>query len=154
MTLIYGHWPEKYDEVVLTVNANNEVSDLVLYALGLKSNSSLADDMQTFIDQENLNTELESWSYEDICSRYVRYIYPADQYSYDEETGEYINLADEDLGLRTLYNNGMDVRIVGIIRQNEDAVSGMISGSIGYTHALVEHVVNEAATKRPRQAPA
>ena len=145
--LIYGHWPEKYDEVVLTVNANNEVSDLVLYALGLKSNSSLADDMQTFIDQENLNTELESWSYEDICSRYVRYIYPADQYSYDEKTGEYINLADEDLGLRTLYNNGMDVRIVGIIRQNEDAVSGMISGSIGYTHALVEHVVNEAATK-------
>ncbi len=145
--LIYGHWPEKYDEVVLTVNANNEVSDLVLYALGLKSNSSLADDMQAFIDQENLNTDLESWSYEDICSRYVRYIYPADQYSYDEETGEYINLADEELGLRTLYNNGMDVKIVGIIRQNEDAISGMISGSIGYTHALVEHVVKEAATK-------
>ncbi len=145
--LIYGHWPENYDEVVLVVNKNNEVSDLVLYALGLKSNSALADDMQAFMDQENLNTELESWSYEDICSRIVRYIYPADQYSYDEETGEYVDLAGEELGLRTLYNNGMDVKISGIIRQNEDAVSGMMSGSIGYTHALVEHVVNEAKNK-------
>ena len=145
--LIYGHWPENYDEVVLVVNKNNEVSDLVLYALGLKSNSALADDMQAFMDQENLNTELESWSYEDICSRVVRYIYPADQYSYDEETGEYVDLADEELGLRTLYNNGMDVKISGIIRQDEDAVSGMMSGSIGYTHALVEHVVNEAKNK-------
>lgn len=115
--------------------------------LGLKSNSALADDMQAFMDQENLNTELESWSYEDICSRVVRYIYPADQYSYDEETGEYVDLADEELGLRTLYNNGMDVKISGIIRQDEDAVSGMMSGSIGYTHALVEHVVNEAKNK-------
>mgnify|MGYP000457629449 FL=1 len=145
--LIYGHWPENYDEVVLVVNKNNEVSDLVLYALGLKSNSALADDMQAFMDQENLNTELESWSYEDICNRIVRYIYPADQYSYDEETGEYVDLADEELGLRTLYNNGMDVKISGIIRQDEDAVSGMMSGSIGYTHALVEHVVNEAKNK-------
>ena len=145
--LIYGHWPENYDEVVLVVNKNNEVSDLVLYALGLKSNSALADDMQAFMDQENLNTELESWSYEDICSRIVRYIYPADQYSYDEDTGEYVDLADEELGLRTLYNNGMDVKISGIIRQDEDAVSGMMSGSIGYTHALVEHVVNEAKNK-------
>ncbi len=145
--LIYGHWPENYDEVVLVVNKNNEVSDLVLYALGLKSNSALADDMQAFMDQENLNTELESWSYEDICSRIVRYIYPADQYSYDEETGEYVDLADEELGLRTLYNNGMDVKISGIIRQDDDAVSGMMSGSIGYTHALVEHVVNEAKNK-------
>ena len=145
--LIYGHWPENYDEVVLVVNKNNEVSDLVLYALGLKSNSALADDMQAFMDQENLNTELESWSYENICSRVVRYIYPADQYSYDEEAGEYVDLADEELGLRTLYNNGMDVKISGIIRQDEDAVSGMMSGSIGYTHALVEHVVNEAKNK-------
>ena len=145
--LVYGHWPENYDEVVLVIDKNNEVSDLVLYALGLKSNSDLADDMQAFMDQENLNTELESWSYEDICSRIVRYIYPADQYSYDEETGEYVDLADEELGLRTLYNNGMDVKISGIIRQDEDAVSGMMSGSIGYTHALVEHVVNEAKNK-------
>ena len=145
--VLYGHWPEKYDEVVLVVDKNNEVSDLVLYALGLKSNSTLSDDMETFINQDNLRTEVESWSYEDICNMSFRYIYPADEYKYDEDKEEYINVADEDLGLRTLYNNGLEVKIVGIIRQNEDALSGMMTGAIGYTHELFEYVVKQAETK-------
>lgn len=145
--VLYGKWPEKYDEVVLVVDKNNEISDLVLYALGLKSNSSLADDMQTFMNQENLNTQVESWSYEDICGMGFRYIYPADEYKWDEDKEEYVNMTEEDLGLRTLFNNGLEVKIVGIIRQNEDAMSGMMTGSIGYTHALVEHVVKQAADK-------
>ena len=145
--VLYGKWPENYDEVVLVVDKNNEVSDLVLYALGLKSNSSLAEDMQTFMDQEDLASEVESWSYEDICSRTFRYIYPADQYKWDEEKEEYTDLTQEDLGLRTLFNNGLELKIVGIIRQNEDATAGMVTGAIGYTHGLVEHVVMQAARK-------
>ena len=145
--VLYGKWPEKYDEVVLVVDKNNEVSDLVLYALGLKSNSTLADDMQSFMDQENLTSEVESWSYEDICSRSFRYIYPADQYKWDEEKEEYVDMAEEDLGLRTLFDKGLEIKIVGIIRQNEDAMSGMMTGSIGYTHELVEYVVEQAAQK-------
>lgn len=145
--VLYGKWPEKYDEVVLVVDKNNEVSDLVLYALGLKSNSTLADDMQSFMDQQDLRTEMESWTYEEICQKVFRYIYPADEYSYDPETGEFIHMSEEELGLRSLFKDGMDVRIVGIIRQNEDALSGMMTGSVGYTHALVEHVVSNAAEK-------
>ncbi len=145
--LIYGKWPEKYDEVVLVIDKNNEVSDLVLYALGLKSNETLSEDMEAFMNQESLRTDLESWSYEDVCSRSFRYVYPADQYQYDAENEEYVNMADEELGLKTLFNNGLDIRIVGIIRQNEDAVSGMMSGAVGYTHKLVEYVVSQAAQK-------
>ncbi len=145
--LIYGKWPEKYDEVVLVIDKNNEVSDLVLYALGLKSNETLSEDMETFINQESLRTDLESWTYEDVCSRSFRYVYPADQYQYDEENEEYVNMADQELGLKTLFNNGLDIRIVGIIRQNEDAVSGMMSGAVGYTHKLVEYVVSQAQQK-------
>ena len=145
--ILYGRWPEKYDEVVLVVDKNNEVSDLVLYALGLKSNSTLSEDMEAFMAQENLRTDKESWTYEDICSRTFRYIYPADEYEYDEDEEEYVKVDDEELGLRTLYKNGLEVRIVGIIRQDEDAMSGMMTGAIGYTHALIEHVVEQAAEK-------
>ncbi len=146
--LIYGKWPARYDEVVLVVDRNNEVSDLVLYALGLKSSGNLSADMETFINQENLNTELESWSYEEICSMVFRYIYPADEYSYDEEEEKYISVADGDLGLPTLFGSGLPIRIVGIIRQNEDALSGMMAtGAVGFTHSLVEHVVHEAEKK-------
>ena len=145
--ILYGRWPEKYDEVVLVVDKNNAVSDLVLYALGLKSNSTLSEDMEAFMAQENLRTDKESWTYEDICSRTFRYIYPADEYEYDEDEEEYVKVDDEELGLRTLYKNGLEVRIVGIIRQDEDAMSGMMTGAIGYTHALIEHVVEQAAEK-------
>ena len=146
--LIYGKWPEKYDEVVLVVDRNNEVSDLVLYALGLKSSGNLSEDMETFMNQENLHSELESWSYEDVCSMSFRYIYPADEYQYDDEKEEFVFVADGDLGLRTLYKSGLPIRVVGIIRQNADAVAGMMStGAVGYTHALVEYVVTQAHEK-------
>ena len=145
---IYGKWPTRYDEAVLVVDKNNNVSDLTLYALGLKSSASLSEDMESFINQENLHTELEKWSYEEICDLKLRYIYPADEYRYDEEENVYTNVADEDIGLRTLFTNGLPIRIVGIVRQKSDALSGMIaSGAVGYTHSLVEYVVGEAAKK-------
>ena len=145
--VLYGKWPENYDEAVLIVNENNEISDLVLYALGLKSTASIADDMQSFVSQETVEAKVESWSYEEICDMSFRYIFPADMYQYDEAEEKYINLGEEDLGLKTLYNNGLELKIVGVIRQNEDAVSGMMTGAIGYTHALIEHIAREAEQK-------
>ena len=145
--LLYGRWPENYDEVVLVVSENNEISDLMLYALGLKSTATIAEDMQALMAAEELDTTLESWSYEELCQKSFRFIYPADQYQYDEASGEYIDLTKEELGLKTLYKNGLEVRIVGILRQNDDAMSGMMSGAIGYTHALIEHVAAQAETK-------
>ncbi len=145
--VLYGRWPERYDEVVLIVDENNEISDLVLYSIGLKSNDSIAENMDAFMSAEAMDTTQEHWSYEEICQRTFRYIYPADKYQYDEETGEYVDLTQEELGLRTLYNNGLELKLVGIIRQNSDALSGMLTGAIGYSHALVEHIAAECENK-------
>ena len=145
--ILYGRWPESFNEVVLIVNENNEVSDLVLYSLGLKTNESIAESMQSLVSAETLDTSVESWSYEEICGKSFRYVFPADKFQYNEETGEYVDLSEEDLGLRTLYNNGLEIRIVGIIRKNSDALSGMLTGSVGYTHALVEYVADECVQK-------
>ena len=145
--MLYGKWPESYDEVVLVVDENNEISDLVLYSLGMKANDEISSNMELLMSQETMSTEEERWSYEDICQMSFRYIFPADKYQYDEETGEYIDLSTEELGLRTLYNNGLELKIVGVVRQNSDALSGMLSGAVGYTHELVEHIMAEAKTK-------
>ena len=145
--VLYGRWPRSFDEVVLIVNENNEISDLVLYSLGLKATDSIAENMDAIMAAEAMDTELESWSYEEICRMSFRYVYAADKYSLDEATGEYIDLSEEELGLRTLYNNGLEVRIVGVIRQNDDAVSANMTGAVGYTHALVEHILKETAEK-------
>ena len=145
--MLYGSWPDAFDEVILVVDENNEISDLVLYSLGLKANDEISSNMELLMAQETMETAEESWSYEEICGMSFRYIYPADKFQYDEETGEYIDLSAEELGLRTLYNNGLELKIVGIVRQNSDALSGMLSGAVGYTHQLVEHIMAEAKTK-------
>ena len=143
--LLYGHWPERYDEAVLVVDDNNEISDLVLYALGLKSNATVAEDMQSFLAAESVEKKQESWSYEELCSKSFRYIYPADIWRIED--GETVDLTAEQLGLKSLYRDGLEVRLVGVIRQSADALSGMMTGAIGYTHALVEHIMETAETK-------
>ena len=145
--VLYGRWPERHDEVVLIVNENNEISDLVLYSLGLKATDAIAENMDALMAAEAMDTTLESWSYEEICSCPSAMSSRRTSTSYDEESGTYTDLSEEELGLRTLYNNGLEVRIVGVIRQNEDAVSANMTGAVGYTHALVVHILEETAEK-------
>lgn len=142
--VLYGAWPQSYDEAVLIVDENNEVSDMVLYALGLKSANDMLSNMAAYMTGEELeNNGLESWSYSDVCKKTFRLILPSDCYQKDPETGEYKDISTEDLGLKTLYNNALEIKIVGVVRQSDDAVSGMMSGAIGYTNALTKRVVAE-----------
>ncbi len=144
--VLYGAWPQSYDEVVLIVDQNNEVSDLVLYALGLKSSNDMLSAMAGYMTGDEVETtEIESWSYSDVCKKTFSLILPADCWQKDPDTGEYKDASENELGLKTLYSNGIQLKIVGIVRQSEEAVSGMMSGAIGYTNALTKHVVEKTA---------
>ena len=146
--VIYGNWPESYDEVVLIVDKNNEVSDLVLYSLGLKSSDSLTQAMESMMNMEEVTSQVESWSYEDICGRTFKVILPCERYQYDSASGTYTDVSLTDTGLRYLYDSGdvgVELKIVGILRENEDAVSTMLSGAIGYTSALTDCMIDVTA---------
>ncbi len=146
--VLYGSWPQSYDEVVLIVDENNEVSDMVLYALGLKSSNEMLSAMTGYMSGEQADTEeLESWSYADVCKKTFSLILPADFWQKDPQTGEYKDISSDELGLKTLYSNGIQLKIVGVVRQSAEAVSGMMSGAIGYTNALTKYVVEQTAQK-------
>ena len=146
--VLYGSWPQSYDEVVLIVDENNEVSDMVLYALGLKSSNEMLSSMTGYMSGQQTDTEkLESWSYADVCKKTFSLILPADCWQKDPQTGEYKDISSDELGLKTLYSNGIQLKIVGVVRQSADAVSGMMSGAIGYTNALTKYVVEQTAQK-------
>ncbi len=142
--LVYGDWPESHDELVLILNKNNEVSDIALYALGLESEEYMKSVMDAYLNAEEIDTTLKSWTYKEICDRTFRLILDADRYQYDEKSGEVTDISDNDTGLRFLYDNGIELKISGILRPNEDAASNMMSGSIGYTGALTRHAPKEA----------
>ena len=92
-------------------------------------------------------SKVESWSYADICKQTFRLILPADCYQLDPVTKKYKDISSDELGLKTLYNNAMELKIVGVVRQSDEAVSGMMSGAIGYTNALTKKVVEETQAK-------
>ena len=142
--LIYGSWPNSYDEVVVFVDENNEISDLCLYAMGLKSEEEMQSLMNAAIDETTIESESHKWTYEEICGLQFKTILNSSCYSYDEASGTYKDLRETDTGLRYLYDNGLTLRVVGIVRPNQDAVSSTSSNAIGYTHALTEYVINEA----------
>ena len=142
--VVYGEWPTKYNEVVLVLDENNELDDMALYALGLESEEYIDEMMESTLNKEEIQYKDSKWSYKDICSRDYRVILNSDCYSLDETTGIYTDLRDTKTGLRYLYDNGMTLKVSGIIRPNEDAVSTMITGAIAYTKALTEEIISRA----------
>ena len=150
--VVYGSWPNSYDEIVLVLDENNELDDMTLYALGLKPQEEMDAIMQAAVDQTGVELEEESWSYEEICSREYRTILNADCYAFDQESGLYVDLRDTEAGLRYLYDNGLDLKVSGIVRPNENATSHMLSGSIGYTSALTEYMAEAAEESAAVQA--
>jgi putative ABC transport system permease protein len=142
--VIYGSWPTEYNEIVLVVDENNEIDDLTLYALGLKSKDDIDALAAAAIDRNGIESTDQSWSYEDICNMEFKTVFASDCYALDESTGLYTDLRETQAGLKYLYDNGTTLKVSGIIRPNEDSISSMLSGSIGYTSKLTEYIIENS----------
>ena len=145
--IIYGRWPSRYDEVVLFVDEKNEIEDMTLYALGLKSKSDMDAIMAATMAQESMDYEVDSWTFEEICAMDFRAVLECDCWVYDEAAESYTDLRTSEAGLSILYNNNaITLHVVGIARPDPGAVqSGRNNSYIGYTSALTQYAVNRSA---------
>ena len=142
--IIYGKWPSEYNEIVLFVDENNEIDDLTLYALGLKSEKEIDTLMEAALNHTTVDYEIQKWSYEEICNMDFRTILSSDCYTYDEKTGTYTDLRESEAGLKYLYDNALTLKVVGIAKPSEDTISLGSNASIGYTHKLTEYIIEKA----------
>jgi putative ABC transport system permease protein len=140
--LLYGAWPKAYNEIVLVVDENNEISDIVLYSLGLKTTEEMKQEIQDSMQGELKDAPAESWSYEEICNMTFKMILSSDFYQKTAD-GTYTNLSKIQAGVEFLYSSehAIDLKVAGIIRPNDDSVASMMTGSIGYTTALTEYAI-------------
>ncbi len=143
--VIYGSWPNNYDEIVLVVDKNNELDDMTLFAMGLESHDKIEESFDIILNGGEIDTTQKKWSYEEICAKEYRVILNGDCYVKDENTGLFVDLREEETGLRYLFDNALKLKITGIIRPSEKASSTMLSGSIAYTKALTEHIAQKNA---------
>jgi len=144
--LIYGEWPEAHDEIVLIVDENNEISDIVLYSLGLKTSEEMKQELEDAMRGKLESKSSESWSYEEICNMTFKMILAPDFFRKNED-GVYAYLGHTQAGIEFLYNSdqAINLKVSGIIRPNADSVSSMLTGAIGYTTALTEYAIERIA---------
>ena len=141
--LLYGQWPQSHDEVILFVDGNNEISDLMLYALGLMPHDDMEEAMVSMSKGEALEAPEMSWSYEELCELGFKLILPAEYYQHDAATDTYTDMSATQAGMDFLYNSddtGVKLKVVGIARPVSGG-SGIASGGIGYTSALTRFAI-------------
>ena len=145
-----GKWPTNYNECVLVLTSRGNISDFLLYTLGLRDYSELQNLVTEFSNGEAVNTpdNLGSYSYDDILGITFKLINNSDCYEYDNEYNIWRDKTDNIDYMKNLVANGEDLKIVGIVQPKEGATSAMLRAGICYPASLTNHVIENAKNSK------
>ena len=148
--VIYGRLPKAYNEVVLVVDSLNEINEMVVYGLGIKNqNEFMKNIMNSFTTGEEMESVSDtSFSYEDICNMQFKLVLNYQYMTKDKKTGLWKDMRDNALFVSNLVEQGTDIKIVGILRPQEDNVISVGTGNIGYTSALMDYALEQTANSQ------
>lgn len=141
--VVSGKYPEAFNEIVLMVNENNEISDVSLYALGFLDPSDVQDAMKKIQagQEAKIESEQKSFSYDDILNKTYKLVINTDYY---QKNGDiWIDKSGNSVYMKDIIDNSVELKVVGIIKPSEDSLSKDQSGTMGYTKELTEYVVNK-----------
>ena len=141
--VIAGSWPRKYNEVVVVVNENNEISDFVLYALGFYDQNSMKDQFEALMNGKEYDYSPQPISFNEVLGKTYKMIFQTDFYEYSKNKGIWIDRSDDSAYLESIYDKAEDLHVSGIIRQKKESTSGAITGTIGYTSSLTRHYIDK-----------
>jgi len=138
--LIHGEWPQNKNEIVLVVNEKNEISDLAFYALGYIPEEEIQNMLSAVLAGEKIPYAERKIDYEDVLNIPLRVVLPGNFYQFNEENNTFDYIKDSSL---LNVEGAIELKISGVIRQNEDAAGGAISAPFGYTAALTEYLIEQ-----------
>lgn len=142
--VIAGRMPEKYNEIVLAVDKNNQISDYALYSLGLKDSAELEEMMKKAQAGEKIEPTAEvSYSYDDILGLKFKLLCNTDYFEKNAD-GTWSDKTEDSLYVSSrLSSAAEDITVVGIIRPADSSVANQTSGFVGYPESLMEHLINK-----------
>lgn len=149
--LLYGNWPEAYNELILVLDQNNEIPLSVLYDIGILPSSEYEEIWEKINAGEEIEFEQDKWTYEELTQQ-TFYLVPASDNYVENENGLFENVAEDKDKFKDVLDNASQLNIVGVIRPMEDASYTSITRSIGYTKALTDYIVNHTINSPVIQA--
>ena len=147
--VIAGRMPKNFDEVVLIVDGNNQINELVVYALGLKDQEEFTKNiMSALASGESLeDTSIKEFSYDDILNMRFKMVLSADYFVKDKETGLWVDNSANEYFVKDLVEKGQEIKIVGILKPDENNTLSIGTGGIGYMRELMDVAINRTAEK-------
>ena len=141
--LVAGHWPNAYNEVVLVVDEDDQVSDYALYSLGLLDQDELKSMIRSIMEGKELEkAEQKAYDYNEILGLKYKLVLNTDYYQYNKQTKQWIDHSKDDTYMRKLLDQAEEIEVVGIIRVNEESTIST-TGVIGYTSDLMKYTIEK-----------
>ncbi len=141
--ILAGKMPEKYNEVVILVNKNNQISDYALFSLGLKDTNELKEMVEKAKKGEKIEASAQtSYSFDDILNLRFKLLLNSDYFE-KGENGLWVDKTKDSLFVQTKLATAQEIKVVGIIRPSEDAVNEQTSGMVFYTKELMEKLITD-----------
>ncbi len=142
--IIHGRLPVEKHEVVLMVDGNNEINELMLYALGIKDQKELSTNLMNAIaNSEELQTAEDVYTFEEICDMRFKLVLNSDYMKKDAETGLWKDMSANTAYVEKLVEKGLELEIVGILRPKKDNVLSVGTGGIGYMSTLMDYALEQ-----------
>ena len=145
--VVKGGWPRNYNEVVLIIDKNNEISDIAIQGLGLATNEDMMEAFMAMQSGEEYTPKTYEIEYDDILNMTFKLVIEPDFYTYNEETKAWDDMHGDEQFVQNLVDNSEEIKIVGIVRPSSDSIMVQTIGAIGYTSALTEYVINETNSR-------
>ena len=139
--IVAGKWPENYNEVVLIVDENDKISDYTLYTIGLKSQDELENKYNKILRGESIEEdEISSYTYDELLNIEFK-VLPETEY-FEKEGNMWLDKSEDEEYVKNKLKDAEKLKIVGILKPNEESISSASMGIIGYTKELEEYVIN------------
>ena len=139
--LVSGSWPEKYNEVVLVIDKDNQVSDYALYSLGLLDQDELKEIMKKIMSGQKLEKKQQKvYDFNDIVGLKFKLVLNTDYYK--KEGNIWIDKSEDEQYMKSILKEAEEIKVVGIIRVNEESTVST-TGVIGYTEDLTKYTVEQ-----------
>lgn len=149
--VVAGHWPTSANEAVMVLSSRGTVGDYTLYSIGALDINELNDLVNSAMTADGGVKAPETgtdFTYDDALSTTFKVLSPADAYRKNEETGIWTDMSDDADFMTAKVADGIDVRIVGVVRPNETANASALTPGIAYTHALTRRLMERAANSQ------
>lgn len=146
--VVAGHWPTSANEAVMVLSSRGTVGDYTLYSIGaldINELNDLVNSAMTADGEVKTPQTGADFTYDDALSTTFKVLSPADAYRKNDETGIWTDMSGDTDFMAARVADGIDVRIVGVVRPNETANASALSPGVAYTHALTSQLMEHAA---------